>query len=64
MVTTASTMLPLSTSAPDSSLPDTAGATVSRDDLAAAPALLVMFISDHCPHVRCAADELAHLGRD
>ncbi len=64
MVTTASTMLSLGTTAPGFSLPDTAGATVSRDDLAAAPALLVMFISNHCPYVRHVADELARLGRD
>ncbi len=37
---------------------------MARDDLAAAPALLVMFISNHCPYVKHVADELARLGRD
>ncbi|MEA2027037.1 MAG: thioredoxin family protein, partial [Chloroflexota bacterium] len=64
MVTTASTMLSLGTTAPDFSLPGTTGAIVSRDDFADAPALLVMFISNHCPYVRHVADELVRLGRD
>jgi len=64
MVDTPSTMLALGTSAPDFSLPDTSGTIVSRDDFAEAPALLVMFISNHCPFVQHVADELARLGRD
>ncbi len=64
MVATASTMLPLGTSAPNFSLPDLAGADVSVDDFTAAPALLVMFISNHCPYVKHVAGELARLGRD
>jgi peroxiredoxin len=64
MVTTASTMLPLGTTAPDFSLPDTAGAAVKRDDFADKGSLLVMFISNHCPYVKHVADELARLGRD
>ena len=65
MSATASTMLPLGTQAPDFSLPDTAaGASVARDDYAGKPALLVMFISNHCPYVKHVADELARLGRD
>jgi peroxiredoxin len=64
MVTTASTMLPLGTTAPDFSLPDTAGATVARDDFEDKGPLLVMFISNHCPYVKHVADELARLGRD
>lgn len=59
-----STMLPLGTPAPDFSLLDTSGATVSRDDFADAPALLVMFISNHCPYVKHVGDELARIGRD
>ena len=59
-----STMLKLGTTAPDFSLPDTGGATVSRDDFAGAPALVVMFIANHCPYVKHVADELARLGRD
>ncbi len=64
MVDTPSTMLALGTSAPDFTLPDTSGKIVSRDDFAEAPALLVMFISNHCPFVQHVADELARLGRD
>jgi peroxiredoxin len=64
MVATPSTMLPLGTPAPDFQLPDTSGRVVSRDDFAAEPALLVMFICNHCPYVRHVADEIARVGRD
>jgi peroxiredoxin len=40
------------------------GKTVSRDDFRAAPALLVMFICNHCPFVKHVRTELARLGRD
>ena len=60
----ASTMMPLGTSAPDFALPDTDGTTVRRDDFARAPALLVMFICNHCPYVQHVRPELARLGRD
>ena len=63
MAATPSTMVPLGTPAPPFSLPDTAGRTVSLDDLADAPALLVMFICNHCPFVKHVAAELAALGR-
>ncbi len=64
MVATPSTMTPLGTTAPAFSLPDSEGNTVSLDDFAAAPALLVMFICNHCPFVKHIADELARLGRE
>jgi peroxiredoxin len=65
MVATASTMLPLGTSAPDFSLPDaTTGDTVSLADFDDRPVLLVMFISNHCPYVRHVAAELARLGAE
>ncbi len=64
MVATPSTMLPLGTQAPDFRLPDTAGRVVSRDDFAEQPALLVMFICNHCPYVRHVADEIARVGRE
>ena len=51
MARTASTMLPLGTTAPYFSLPDTDGLTISRDDFQGAPGLLVMFICNHCPYV-------------
>lgn len=49
---TASTMLPLGTTAPDFRLPDTTGKIVNRDDFRSAPALLVAFICNHCPYVK------------
>ena len=64
MVAVPSTMLPLGTPAPDFRLPDTDGTLVSRDDLRDAPALLVMFICNHCPYVRHIRDGLARFARD
>jgi peroxiredoxin len=52
MARTASTMLPLATIAPDFSLPDTEGKLVSKDDFKDAPALLVVFMCNHCPFVK------------
>lgn len=52
MVMTASTMLPLGTSAPDFSLPDTQGNMVSLRDFEQTPALLVIFMCNHCPFVK------------
>lgn len=51
MVLTPSTMLPLGTRLPSFSLPDFDGRTVSTEDFADAPALLVAFICGHCPFV-------------
>jgi len=59
-----STMLPLGTAAPDFKLADTEGALVARDDFRDAPALLVMFICNHCPYVVHIRDGLAAFGRD
>ncbi len=64
MVKTASTMLPLGAEAPEFSLPDIDGSTVSLADYRDAPALLVMFICNHCPFVKHIATQLAQLGRD
>ena len=64
MVKTASTMLPLGTAAPDFALPDTDGKTVSPADFADAPALVVIFICNHCPFVKHVAAGLAGLARD
>ncbi len=64
MVRTPSTMLPLGTPAPDFSLVNIDGQTVSRDDFAGAPALLVMFMCNHCPYVIHVADHLAQLAHD
>ncbi len=51
MVKTASTMLPLGTSAPNFSLPNVDGTTVSLDNFADAKGLLVIFMCNHCPFV-------------
>jgi len=64
MAVTPSTMLALGTEAPRFSLPDTEGRTVSLADFKARPALLVMFLCNHCPYVKHVRQELARLGRD
>lgn len=64
MSETPSTMLPLGTQAPDFALPDTAGNVVSRDDFTEAPALLVLFICNHCPFVKHVRHELARIGEE
>lgn len=65
MARTASTMLVLGTKAPDFSLPDViSGKTVTRDQIAGARGLLVMFLCAHCPFVQHVNRELARLGRD
>ena len=64
MARTPSTMLELGTPAPDFALPDTAGETTRLADFAEAPALLVMFICNHCPFVIHVRDELAAIGRE
>ncbi len=64
MALTPSTMLPLGTVAPSFRLPDTDGKTVSLEDFAAAPALLVAFICNHCPYVKHVRHELARLGKE
>ncbi len=51
MAVTPSTMQALGTPAPDFSLPDTSGATVSRADFEGRP-LLVVFWCNHCPYVK------------
>ena len=60
-----STMLGLDTPAPAFSLPDVvSGETIELETFAGRRALLVMFISRHCPYVKHVQDELARLGRD
>jgi peroxiredoxin len=59
MVRTPSTMLPLGTKAPDFSLVNVDGREVSLADFDDAPALVVMFICNHCPFVKHLADPLA-----
>lgn len=65
MVKTASTMLALGTPAPEFSLPDVvSGRTVSIADFDGAPALLVIFMCNHCPYVKHVASSLAQLVRE
>ena len=64
MVAVNSTMLPLGTKAPDFSLPDTTGKTVALKDFERAPALLVIFMCNHCPYVKHIRSGLAQLARD
>lgn len=64
MALTPSTMLALGTAAPDFQLPDIDGRHVSLGDFKPAPALVVMFICNHCPYVRHLRSALAEFGRD
>ncbi len=57
-----STMLPLGTKAPPFRLPEPAtGKTVSLDDFAGSPALLVVFLCNHCPYVKHVQATLARV---
>src|SRR5665213_3081161 len=64
MALTPSTMLPLGTTAPDFLLPDTNGKTVSLAGFKSAPALLVVFMCNHCPYVIHIRAGLAQLAND
>jgi peroxiredoxin len=64
MVAVNSTMLPLGTEAPDFRLPDLSGKGVSLADFTNAPALLVIFMCNHCPYVKHVRDGLTKLARD
>lgn len=61
MVRTASTMMPLGTAAPDFSLPETGGGTVSLADFKDRKALLIVFMCNHCPFVIHIAEQLKRL---
>jgi len=63
MAATPSTMLALGAQAPDFSLADTDGQTITRAQFAGQP-LLVMFICNHCPFVKHVRSQLARLGQD
>jgi peroxiredoxin len=64
MAETASTMVALGTPAAEFRLVDTNGHTVSLDDFNDRPALLVVFMCNHCPFVKHIRSGLAQLGRD
>lgn len=57
-------MLPLGTQAPDFSLINVDGTTVSLSDFKDAPALLVVFMCNHCPYVIHIADAFAQLASE
>jgi peroxiredoxin len=57
-------MLPLGTKAPDFSLVNVDGQTVSLSDFRSAPALLVVFLCNHCPYVKHVAPHLAELAAE
>ena len=65
MALTPSTMLELGTKAFDFSLPDVvSGRTVTLNAFAGKKALVIVFLSRHCPYVQHVKAELAALGND
>jgi peroxiredoxin len=62
MAATESQMLALGTEAPEFSLPDPDGVRHALPDQA--PAILVMFICNHCPFVVHVREEIARLGNE
>ncbi len=65
MAATPSTMMPLGTTAPDFSLPDTiSGKILSLSELKGKNATLVMFICNHCPYVLHINDELVRIAKE
>ncbi|MDJ0697025.1 thioredoxin family protein [Mastigocoleus sp. MO_188.B34] len=65
MALTASTMLPLGTTAPDFNLVDVESEKqISLANFPGKKALLVMFICRHCPFVKHVQTELAKIGKD
>ena len=64
MVLTNSDMLDLGTTSPDFKLPDPEGRLVSLADFKDAPALLVIFLCNHCPYVMHIRYALAEITRE
>ena len=64
MVKTASTMRKLGAAAPDFKLMNVDGRMVGLEDFKKEPALLVIFMCNHCPFVKHVADGLTQLARD
>ncbi len=65
MALTPSTMLPLGTQAPDFKLTNVvSGKPVSLADFQQSPALLVVFMCNHCPFVKHVAPGLASLAKE
>ena len=60
-----SRMLALGTKAPEFRLPDSAtGKNITLEDFAAAPALLVAFLCNHCPYVKHVLDGFVAFARE
>ncbi|TFH21281.1 MAG: thioredoxin family protein [Myxococcales bacterium] len=59
-----STMLSLGSKLPVFRLSDTDGGVVCSDDLTDAPAIVVLFICNHCPYVKHISAELALLAEE
>jgi peroxiredoxin len=57
-------MLPLGTTAPPFRLPDPQGKWVSLDDFKDAPALVVVFMCNHCPYVKHIQSRFAELAKE
>jgi peroxiredoxin len=58
-------MIPLGTPAPDFALPDVvSGKTVALSDFKSAPALVVMFICNHCPYVKHIQAGMTQVAKD
>jgi peroxiredoxin len=64
MVSVSSTMLALGTPAPDFALPDLTGQLRRLNDFADAKALVVAFLSNHCPYVRHIAATLGEVATE
>ena len=64
MALTPSTMLPLGTKAPDFSLKDLEGNTISPDIFKDSKALLVVFMCNHCPYVLHVIDDFAAIAAE
>ncbi len=59
-----STVLPIGSPAPNFRLPDPAGKQVSLDDFKGTPALLVVFMCNHCPYVKHVRSSFAGLAKE
>lgn len=65
MAYTESKMLDLGLQAPDFKLPDTvSGKYVQLDDFADAPAIVIMFLCNHCPYVIHVNSEIVRLAEE
>src|SRR5690348_16004638 len=65
MANTASAMIPLNTTAPAFSLPDTvSGKDLSLQELKGSVATMIMFICNHCPFVKHVNNELIKIANE